>query len=210
MPLLFTGLCISLHGSFGTSGSCIKRVPSQNSVKSVPKYWKFSCNFAEQKESKIFQYKGQIYCKENLCKPDALDILENTKKEVIYHGVMTNNHSVAMFKFSIFGPIFPNAIKLISQYSIFSAESTLHEDTTNIFQIFFLYSCEKCIVMVSPRTDLFMNTLYFVCIFCPIIFLGIYSIVILLKCNTYFVWVCSCTESWLSIFLIFHYELYFE
>ena len=76
-------------------------------------------------------------------KPDAIQILENTNKEVLYHGVMRNNHSVAIYKSWIFDPIFPNAIRRTDHYLRFSAESVPYEDTRNIFLSIFIYIFER-------------------------------------------------------------------
>ena len=99
-----------------------------------------------------------------LCEPDAFDILENTNKEVLYHGVMRNNHSVAIFKSWIFDPIFPKANKRTSHYLRFSAESTPHEDKISIIQkvcsYTFLKDEEQIIYLTIKNQDLHLISFF--------------------------------------------------
>lgn len=78
-----------------------------------------------------------------LSEPNAIQILDNKKKDILYHGVMRNNHSVAIYKSWIFDPIFPNAIRRCDHYLRFSAESLPYEDTKNIFLKVYSYTFIK-------------------------------------------------------------------
>ena len=71
---------------------------------------------------------------------NALEITEDSNKELLYHCVMKNNHAIAMYRSWIFDPIFPNAIKRNTQYLKFCAENTPYDNPTEIFQKVYSYT----------------------------------------------------------------------